>query len=300
MTSFFLPRSKEDFVALGYMAGWKIFGLLPERVAYRIGNIAADRVAANPATTRQLRKNLARVMGCLPEEVPQGLIRASMRSYLRYWVEAFRLPSIASPELADTVESTSDGLERVAEALEAGDSIVIPLPHSGNWDMAGMWLVSRHGRFSTVAERLKPEVLYDAFVKYRESLGFRILPLTGGKPAMPELQKRLEDGGVVCLLSDRDFGGHGVPVTFFGEQTTMPVGAAKLALDTGARLMPAGLSYTRDGWRFVAHPFVPTEGRNLADIVQDIATVFESDIAQHPADWHMMQPLWPADKKRSK
>ena len=184
MTSFFLPRSKDDFVALGYMAGWKIFGLLPERVAYRIGNIAADRVAVNPATTRQLRKNLARVMGCPPEEVPQGLIRASMRSYLRYWVEAFRLPSIASPELADTVESTSDGLERVAEALEAGDSIVIPLPHSGNWDMAGMWLVSRHGRFSTVAERLKPEVLYDAFVEYRESLGFRILPLTGGKPEL--------------------------------------------------------------------------------------------------------------------
>lgn len=298
MANFFLPRSKEDVIALGYLAGWKVFGLLPERVAYRLGNIAADRVSQNPSATRQLRKNLARVMGCSPEEVPQGLIRASMRSYLRYWVEAFRLPSIASPELADEVESTSIGLEAVTDAIAEGKSIVIPLPHCGNWDMAGMWLVNRSGQFSTVAERLKPEVLYDAFVEYRESLGFKILPLTGGKPAMPQLQKQLEEGGVVCLLSDRDFGGHGVPVTFFGEETTMPVGAAKLAQETGALLMPAGLAYIHNGWQFKVHPPIPTENRSLDDIVQDVASCFESDIAQHPADWHMMQPLWPADRKR--
>lgn len=296
MTSFFLPRSKEDLVALGYIAGWKVFGLLPERLAYGLGNFAADRVARNTDTTAQLRKNLARVMGCAPEEVPHGLIRESMRSYLRYWVESFRLPTIASPQLADRVEATSIGLERIGEALAAGDSVVIPLPHAGNWDMAGMWLSTRHGQFATVAERLKPEVLYDAFVEYRESLGFKIFPLTGGAPAMPLLQKELEAGGVVCLLSDRDFGGHGVPVTFFGEETTMPVGAAKLAQDTGARLLPAGLAYTRDGWQFTVHEEIPTEGRELAEIVQDIAADFESDIAEHPADWHMMQPLWPADR----
>ncbi|MDO5029165.1 MAG: phosphatidylinositol mannoside acyltransferase [Corynebacterium sp.] len=298
MSHFFVPRSKEDVAALGYLAGWKIFGLLPERMAYGLGNFAADRVAKNPSTTRQLRKNLARVMGCHPDEVPQGLIRASMRSYLRYWVEAFRLPTIASPELAAEVQATSIGLAELTEQIEAGKSVVIPLPHCGNWDMAGMWLVDRSGQFATVAERLKPEVLYDAFVEYRESLGFKILPLTGGQPAMPQLKERLEQGGVVCLLSDRDFGGRGVPVTFFGEETTMPVGAAKLAQETGALLVPAGLSYIRDGWRFVAHPPVPTENRSLNDIVQDVANIFESDIAQHPADWHMMQPLWPADRKR--
>ena len=54
------------------------------------------------------------------------------------------------------------------------------LPHSGNWDMAGVWLAQTYGTFSTVAERLKPESLYQRFIDYRESLGFEVLPLSGG------------------------------------------------------------------------------------------------------------------------
>ena len=55
------------------------------------------------------------------------------------------------------------------------------LPHSGNWDAAGVWFVDfLGGPFMTVAERLKPESLYRRFLDYRESLGFRVVPLTGG------------------------------------------------------------------------------------------------------------------------
>ena len=61
--------------------------------------------------------------------------------------------------------------------------MVLALPHSGNWDMAGVWLVQQHGTFTTVAERLKPESLYRRFIDYRESLGFEVLPLSGGRAA---------------------------------------------------------------------------------------------------------------------
>lgn len=62
---------------------------------------------------------------------------------------------------------------------------MIALPHSGNWDMAGVWLAQSHGTFTTVAERLKPESLYRRFIAYRERLGFEVLPLSGasGRPS---------------------------------------------------------------------------------------------------------------------
>ena len=69
--------------------------------------------------------------------------------------------------------------------MAAGRGVVMALPHSGNWDMAGVWLAQTRGTFTTVAERLKPESLYQRFIDYRESLGFEVLPLSGGEqPAL--------------------------------------------------------------------------------------------------------------------
>ena len=114
---------------------------------------------------------------------------------------------------------------------------MLALPHSGNWDMAGVWLAHDRGTFTTVAERLKPESLYRRFIAYRESLGFEMLPLTGGdRPPFEVLSERLRANRVVCLMAERDLTRTGVEVDFFGEPTRMPAGPAKLAIETGAAL----------------------------------------------------------------
>ena len=293
-----IPRTREEWAALGYIAGWRVVGKLPEKWVLAAARKAADRFSGDGRGPWQLRRNLARVVGCAPEEVPDRLVRESMRSYLRYWVEAFRLPEEAGPELARRVGEDIEGLQGMLDAYGEGNGIIMVVTHSGNWDMAGMWLVETLGQFTTVAERLKPEELYDAFVEFRETLGFEILPLTGGEPPMVRLRERLRGGGIVALLGDRDFGGHGVEVDFFGERTIMPVGAAQLAKETGAALVFAGLSFRPGGWCLKIYPRVPVEGRPVADVVQDLASYMQTDIALHPADWHMLQPLWPVDRKR--
>ena len=127
---------------------------------------------------------------------------------------------------------------------------MIGLPHSGNWDAAAVWLVDwLGGPFMTVAERLKPESLYERFVAYRESLGIRVVPLTGGpRPSSELLREWVSDGGVVCLLVDRDLGRTGTPVTFFGRAATLPTGPAVLAAQTGAALVPVVCAFTDTGW----------------------------------------------------
>lgn len=116
-----------------------------------------------------------------PAEVPSALMRASLASYARYWREAFRLPTMDHAELAGRLHDGVRGKENIEVALQAGRGAVLALPHSGNWDMAGVWLAQTHGGFTTVAERLKPESLYRRFVEFRESLGFEVLPLSGGE-----------------------------------------------------------------------------------------------------------------------
>jgi KDO2-lipid IV(A) lauroyltransferase len=163
----------------GYAAGWRVVREMPEPWARGIAGAGA-RYAARGGGPEQLRKNLARVIGSTPAEVPDSLIRAALASYARYWREAFRLPSMDLPALADRLDKVFVGAEYFAAAHAAGRGAVMALPHSGNWDMAGVWLAQNYGTFATVAERLKPESLYDRFIEFREGLGFEVLPLTGG------------------------------------------------------------------------------------------------------------------------
>jgi lauroyl/myristoyl acyltransferase len=280
---------------LGYAAGWRVVRAMPELVARNAFDAGAIYASRNGGPA-QLRRNLARVLNVTPDKVPSGLIRASLASYARYWREAFRLPSMNKEKLRERIEPCLLGREHIRAGLDAGRGVIMPLPHSGNWDMAGVWMVAHFGTFTTVAERLKPESLYQRFIDYRESLGFEMLPLTGGeRPPFEVLAERLRDNGIVCLMADRDLTRSGVQVDFFGEPTRMPAGSAKLALETGAVVLATHCYNTRDSWVFDVSPALDTSSGDVSTITQAMADRFARGIAAHPEDWHMMQPQWLAD-----
>jgi lauroyl/myristoyl acyltransferase len=287
----------------GFVAGWRLIRALPAPLASRLFAAAADlAVRRDSRSVRQLRRNLARVVASSagtggPAEL-DGLVRAGMRSYARYWLETFRLPSMDVDKVVAAVHT--DGADNVDRAMAAGRGAIFALPHSGNWDIAGLWLVRRGYPFSTVAERLRPESLFDRFVAYRESLGMRVLPLTGGpQPPMSVLAERLRAGEAVCLVSDRDLSRNGIDVEFFGERTRMPAGPALLAATTGAALVPVHLYFDGAGWgQRIGTPIDLGAGRLRERVqrgTQALASAFEAGIAAYPQDWHMLQRLWLAD-----
>lgn len=303
-----LPEGPRSFLTgtatdWAYATGWMAVRAMPEFAA-RNAFDAGARYAARNGGPAQLRKNLARVIGVPPAEVPGELMRAALESYGRYWREVFRLPTMDLRAIARQLDHVIGGLDHLDAALAAGRGAVLALPHSGNWDMAGVWLAQRHGTFATVAERLKPESLYRRFIDYRESLGFEVLPLSGGKNTafrapFEVLCERLRANRVVCLMAERDLTRSGVEVDFFGEPTRMPAGPAKLAIETGAALLPTHCWFEGDGWGFQVYPKLDcTSGPNtnrVGAITQALADRFAKNIAAHPEDWHMLQPQWLSD-----
>jgi KDO2-lipid IV(A) lauroyltransferase len=145
---------------------------------------------------------------------------------------------------------------------------------------------------STVAERLKPESLFDRFIEYRKKLGMEVLPLTGSdQDVVGILAERLQTGGFVCLVADRDLSERGVPVTFFGRPSRMPAGPAALSLRTGAPLIPATLHYDGPQLVITFHDAIEPEG-GTAGMTQRCADAFAAGIAAHPQDWHMLQRIF--------
>ncbi|MEU2890110.1 phosphatidylinositol mannoside acyltransferase [Streptomyces albidoflavus] len=283
-----------------YGLGWSTVKKLPEPVAVRLGQTLADAVWKRRGKgVLRLEANLARVVPDAGPERLAELSRAGMRSYLRYWMESFRLPAWSETRIKEGFEP--EGLHHLTDALAAGKGVIVALPHLGNWDLAGAW-VTRNLKvpFTTVAERLKPETLYDRFVAYREGLGMEVLPHTGGS-AFGSLARRLRAGGLVCLVADRDLSASGVEVKFFGDTARMPAGPAILAQQTGAPLLPVTLWFDATPvMKGRVHPPVEVPGtgtraEKTSLMTQALADAFAEGIADHPEDWHMLQRLWLAD-----
>ncbi|MFE7932127.1 phosphatidylinositol mannoside acyltransferase [Streptomyces sp. NPDC057456] len=283
-----------------YGLGWSTVKKLPEPVAVRLGRTVADLAWKRRGKgVRRLESNYARV---LPDASPERLAelsRAGMRSYLRYWMESFRLPTWSAERVGRGF--VPKDLHHLTDGIASGRGVILALPHMANWDLAGAWVTTElRTPFTTVAERLKPETLYDRFVAYREGLGMEVLPHSGGT-AFGTLARRLRDGGLVCLVAERDLSASGVEVNFFGDTATMPAGPALLAQQTGALLLPVTLWYDDSPvMRGQVHPPVEvprsgTRAEKTSVMTQSLADAFATGIADHPEDWHMLQRLWLAD-----
>ena len=297
----------ERLTGFAYRLGWKLICRIPESWARwtftKVADIAWRRQGPK---VQVLEANLHRVLSYkqggpdVDGKELRALSRATLRSYARYWLEVFRLPVIPIERIVSGMHVNAEGEAELFANLKAGRGVVIALPHMGNFEQAGGWVVARGaGSFTTVAERLRPESVYEAFVRFREGLGMEVLPLTGGQSPFGTLAQRLRAGKLVCLVSDRDLKETGVEVQMFGETARIAATAA-LAVHTGAALMPVATWFEGDDWGAHIYEEIPvpeagTRTEKIATMSQQLARVFETGIAEHPQDWHMLQRVFTAD-----
>ncbi len=292
--------TRDRAIEWGYAAAWRTVRMLPHPVASAVFRAGADRAAAKRGIgVQRLAVNLRQVVGPqLPASQFDVLVRDAMRSYARYWLDAFRLPSRSPAQNREGF--VLHGGEILVERCERGLGTVLALPHGGNWDAAGAWVASMGMPITTVAERLKPEAIYRRFLAFREGLGMEILPLTGaGRPVLDVLADRVNAGTVVPLLAERDFSARGVAVTFFGQRTKMPPGPAILAIRTGAPLYVVDMWYEPSGpvGRMSEPLTLPDPASAPLDVrvrqvTQLIADHFAEGIARHAVDWHMLAKMF--------
>jgi KDO2-lipid IV(A) lauroyltransferase len=289
-----------DVVTPAYRGAYAIAQVLPGSVVDVLAPGVAGLAALRPGDQRAMvERHQRRVDPGLNGAELQRRVRGVFRSYGRYYGESFRLPTIGADELDRGL--TRDGFEHVEESLARGVGPMLLLPHLGSWEWCAYWLTRvRKVPVTAVVERLEPPALFDWFVEFRERIGMEIVPL--GPDAGRAIVKAVKQAHVIALLCDRDIGGGGAEVTFFGETTTLPSGPAVLALRTGAPLIPTGV-YDQGGGRHhaVIRPPIPVERRgsfrdDVARITQAMASELEGLIRRRPDQWHLLQPNWPSDR----
>jgi phosphatidylinositol dimannoside acyltransferase len=283
---------------LGSLAARAVPGFATELFTTPIGFGAS---ASNPQRRALVERHLQRADPTLRGAALRIAVQEAFEAYTRYWIESFRLPSLSKRTVA--MGMTTDGYTaNVVGGLARGNGVILALPHLGGWEWAGRWIADLGHPITVVVEQLEPPELFEWFVELRRDLGMNVVPLGNG--AAREVLAALGRNEIVCLLCDRDLQRTGVPVTFFGERTTLPAGPAMLGLRTGAWVLPTAVYFT--GRRRIGHfglvrPPLDTERRaaslrdDVARVTQAIAHELEQLIRRAPSQWHMFQPNWPSD-----
>jgi phosphatidylinositol dimannoside acyltransferase len=271
------------------------------RAPERVGRAAFDGAAHLgfrflPGVRATVAANQSRVSG-RPADNPlvQAATQEAFELYARYWFDTFRVRSMPHDEVRRRV--VVEDVKNLEEALAAGRGCITVLPHMGNWDVAGHWLAINGYRVASVAEELRPRRLFELFLRHREALGIRIVPLLEGTHVGQQLAALLGENWIVALVADRDLTGRGVEVEMFGASRRVPAGPALLSLSTGAALLVCPTWTTPEGW--CIRMGAPLEIERTSSLRDDVAELtrrmvagFEHAIAGRPTDWHMFQPAW--------
>lgn len=298
---------------------------IPESAVRGVFTVAADAAwLVHTSSVQQLERNLRHVVASShsgqspqPREL-RRLSRIGMRSYFQYFAEAMTVAGRSESVLRARIRGTGDGLESLRRHTATdgkASSAPIAIGHQGNWDYAGFWAKYSVAPVVTVAEHLANEELLRTFVQIREHLGIRVL-LAGSGHLTTRLESSMREDTpvVVPLLADRDLSRHGEFVDAFGSIIRVARGPAALAYDTGQplyvvnmyreRLSGARRKAAHAKYGYVVDIHGPVDIEEFRSMPRDEAIhhisqawvdVWAKGIAQHPCDWHMLQPIFLQD-----
>jgi lauroyl/myristoyl acyltransferase len=280
-------------------AGARIGPLLPARVWYALAlPLSYVCFALMPRYRRVVVDNLARVVG---QDAATAAGRRVFLNFARYVVDLYQMPALGRDTLMKRIDFTD--WARLNEALDEGNGSLFVTLHLGQMDVGAAGMVASGHPVNVVAEPLGYEPMNELIQEFRRRLGISVIP---ANKATSSVMRCLHRGEVLAMMFDGVDKGDCVPVQFFGETFQAPTAAARIALRTGSRILPAVLARDPKDPRRIM-PVVdygvrlePT-GDDEADvrrITQAVATAFEAFVRRFADQWLAFHPVWSAEVEK--
>jgi lauroyl/myristoyl acyltransferase len=286
-------------VAIAITFSW-IVRLTPERLRNWLADRGGDFFHRFSPTYRQnVTANVAQVMG-LPDDSPE--VRAAtkrvFRASGRNFSDLLLSPHMTSRRIAIDAELVSGDWSILDNALAEGKGAVIVTAHVGSFDFLGKTLQNRGYKLNSLTSRTTARFLFDGVSYLRRKRGPAIIEASPS--GVRKVIQGIRKGECAVLACDRDFFQNGMPVTFFGRETTLPPGAIRFARETGAPIVPLFAVRLEKGRGITIEPsFYVEKTKNLeedlAKGMAKIVPVLEKAIRALPDQWVMFQRVWPLE-----
>lgn len=283
-----------EFAAVWALA--KLLGLPPRPVARTLG--AGIGCLAFYATPRLRRTGLRNLEIAFPEMAigeRERILRGLYRNLGWHLVEFCRMPRLSQEKARDFLRY--DGLEHYLRARDEGKGVLILTAHLGAWELSSFYH-SLMGYPMTVVARTLDNVYVDRFVnRIRQLHGNRVINKDDFARGLLAAMSRGETVGI--LMDTNMTPPQGVFVDFFGRLAATGSGVARIALKTGARVLPGFLLWDGNSrgyvLRFGPPISLPSTGDYETDSVAGTAIltrVLEDWIRRYPDQWLWVHRRW--------
>jgi KDO2-lipid IV(A) lauroyltransferase len=284
---------------LEYAPVWlilKTLGALPRSVARGFAAFVTSLLfSLEPKLQKTAEFNLRLAFPEWNDAQREDATRKMVRNLGWMAAEFARLPRLRKESVGEIV--ILEGHENFLEGQRRGKGVLYLTGHIGAWELSSFAHALYGYPLHYMARPLDNKRL-DALVnRYRCASGNK--PIFKNESARVML-KILKDTGTVGILADQNtLPAEGVFVDFFGKLACTTTGLARVALHTGAAVVP-GYAYwdeTIQKYRLRFEPLVEliqtgdTE-RDVFENTQRFAKVIEEIIRKHPDQWVWVHKRW--------
>jgi KDO2-lipid IV(A) lauroyltransferase len=288
------PRAKMEVAALAIP--WAMLRALPIERAIRVGAaVGAMAMAVDRGNRRIALRNLAIAFPDRDNASRLGILRDAYRNFGRMAAEWVHFFDLDRSNIEHYVTYGGLGYWEEAIRISGGRGILILTGHFGNFELLS-GAHSVYGNRCAIVQRPNRNPLIDAAVTARrERFGNRAIPRRG---AARTILRLLRDDWMVAIPLDLDTR-HGVFADFFGLPAATSDALARIAMATGAPVLPAFM--LREG-ASARHQitFLPVidlargEERVAAvrENTQRFTTVIETMVREHPDHWNWIHRRW--------
>lgn len=238
--------------------------------------------------------------GRYSEEDVSRLPKQCFQNYCHKLLDYMTMHQLNSSNKGDWVEKEV-GEENLKKALARGRGVICVTPHLGNWELGGYVLASKGYPISILTLQEESQYLSRYEERLRKSAGIHTITINPKeKPSLAilDIAKRLRNNEIVAMVADRIYEGESIEIEFFGRPTLFPSGAAHLAFETGAAIVPVFvvLEKRMKYWGIIREPISlnksVTKAKAIRQCLQEIAKNFEEVISQYPDQWFNFFPYW--------
>jgi KDO2-lipid IV(A) lauroyltransferase len=264
-----------------------VMGVMPYRISQKIGSFLGRVVAV--FDRRHIRRAAENIKACLgvAEEEARRIAIASYRHVGMVAAEFFQMARMASSDDFRR-HVVLDAAAEFRKHFEKGRGIVAPTGHIGNWEYCGQMTAVEGMPPGSIIKAFKNPFV-DAYVdRIRRRWG--LVPVEKSKRGVVEAVRRVRSGMVMAIMSDQH-ADEGIAATLFGRPCKTVDTAARIALKTGAPMVPVTSYRREDGkhvlviWPEITPPHGVAEDEAARIMTQEMNHVFEKAIKAHPEQW---------------
>ena len=267
---------------------------IPNRIGYFLVHLIADIIYLLSKTMRtNISDNIRHVLGPDADEaIIQKTTRGAIRSVIRNYFGLIKLPRTKHGDIEN--HAVLHGYHNMQEALARGKGVILATAHLGSFDAAVQILAAKSIKTTILVEPLEPPQLLNHVIWLRESMGLSCLPAQ--LSSLREMVRRLHRGETILITCDRDFTNDGIKMDFFGAETSIPDGVVRIAMKTGAAVVPAFNLLRQDGkydifWE-PAIDLLPEGNGAVEKNVKQVTHFVEKYIRKAPDQWVVTCPIW--------